>query len=542
MDIDAQILAAEQTIQTLMTQKQATMKTELNQWHDPITRKLPNEIISIIFQFCVQDTWDPDTGFYTECIFEMGELFKPESCGPLFLGWVCRAWRSVAWAMPCLWADIHIVLGRSQSNRDYPSVASEWLDRSGKRPLSIHLVHEEFVAFCANDSSSDNHDFNDVGPLETDILLIALVNQHLDRVENLDVQVPCGIIKLLGTGPSGAAGIRRLSMEEVQDGVLFSNTPGPKPCPSHVWMKNCFLPAMDMQWNQVTHLSTTDVLLEECIAVLQSLPLLVCCSWTDIAEGFEEITALRQPIVCHALQSFLLETCPRQQVSISKLTIFFDSFTFPHLTSYSFDVWGDEMPWDAVLRHIVRSACPLTFLSIMGSRIEFENLVALVQEVPQLIELTLGRLRSPQGTDLRFFRLLAETSTLYQSDTANGRHPKNFLPNLRFFMYRRARQQHILADREREDEFWDCLSGIFGPVCDIHDPKRRPLESLDLRWTARKYPIDECDKHGISIPKSALEQFLKLAAAGVDLDMTDMLSRYDLMKLSMDYHGIGLDT
>ncbi|KAJ7472634.1 hypothetical protein FB451DRAFT_1558820 [Mycena latifolia] len=60
---------------------------------------------------------------------------------PLLLCHVCRAWRRLALATPCLWTTLHIVAPGTQSKLlEIDEHMNAWLSRSGSLPLSISVV------------------------------------------------------------------------------------------------------------------------------------------------------------------------------------------------------------------------------------------------------------------------------------------------------------------------------------------------------------------------------------------------------------------
>jgi F-box-like len=54
---------------------------------------------------------------------------------PFQLGHICRNWRNLVWSTPNLWSTVYLDL--SIPINDW--VVDEWLSRSGRQPLSIHL-------------------------------------------------------------------------------------------------------------------------------------------------------------------------------------------------------------------------------------------------------------------------------------------------------------------------------------------------------------------------------------------------------------------
>ncbi|KAJ7657387.1 hypothetical protein DFH06DRAFT_1473336 [Mycena polygramma] len=85
-------------------------------------RRLPQDVVEGIFLACLP------TSYYA--------VMSPATA-PLLLGRICSAWRSIAFAMPSLWASLHIVFDFVVSNEERKAAFVDWLKRSGQLPLAI---------------------------------------------------------------------------------------------------------------------------------------------------------------------------------------------------------------------------------------------------------------------------------------------------------------------------------------------------------------------------------------------------------------------
>lgn len=83
-------------------------------------RRMPRDIVAEIFTHVGREP--------------LGPLSKS---APLTLGWICSGWRSIAITTPCLWSSIPVY--SSLLGLVTPSLYREWLTRSGKLPLKIHV-------------------------------------------------------------------------------------------------------------------------------------------------------------------------------------------------------------------------------------------------------------------------------------------------------------------------------------------------------------------------------------------------------------------
>ncbi|KAF9481258.1 hypothetical protein BDN70DRAFT_876578 [Pholiota conissans] len=99
--LDREISEAEELLATLKKKKRPALCYQRNRVHDPITSRLPVEIVSQIFTNFLPATVDPA---YT--------ISRPGSRStvttPLLLGAVCKSWRAVSWSTPQLWTSISI--------------------------------------------------------------------------------------------------------------------------------------------------------------------------------------------------------------------------------------------------------------------------------------------------------------------------------------------------------------------------------------------------------------------------------------------------
>ncbi|KAJ7581595.1 hypothetical protein C8J56DRAFT_1029193 [Mycena floridula] len=86
---------------------------------------------------------------FVKCLPESGKPLMEAAQAPLLLTHVCKAWREIAIGDPELWKLLHIALPPTTSpyNESMVQAVSEWLSRSGSRPLDILLTEcSEFPA------------------------------------------------------------------------------------------------------------------------------------------------------------------------------------------------------------------------------------------------------------------------------------------------------------------------------------------------------------------------------------------------------------
>jgi hypothetical protein len=124
--LNQEVSEAERGLATLNTNR-LSIYGRMNRIHDPLTSKLPTEIVSEIFTNVLPDA--------IVSLYYLGS----GSCRtmPFLLGSVCVAWRAIAWSTPRLWTSISLDLAKI--NECHVDVVRGWLRRSGGCPLYIHI-------------------------------------------------------------------------------------------------------------------------------------------------------------------------------------------------------------------------------------------------------------------------------------------------------------------------------------------------------------------------------------------------------------------
>lgn len=135
---------AEKRLSCLQEHK-STILTRLNVRRDPITSRLPYEVVCHIFEAYVgmdpvysMKLWpispDMEDEKHSQLLFETFPVNTH-----LRLGAICRQWRNIAWSHPQLWDNLHLKLGVKHYVHG-PALVSEWLARSKGLPLDIRIV------------------------------------------------------------------------------------------------------------------------------------------------------------------------------------------------------------------------------------------------------------------------------------------------------------------------------------------------------------------------------------------------------------------
>lgn len=132
--------------------------------HLPIlspAKRMPRDVWVSIFIRCL-----PDTQF-------VGPSTKD---GPLLIGSVCQAWRTISHSMPTLWASISADF-EDLLPPPVMSLIERWLSRSGTCPLSLRIQDWRY-------SRAENELSEDI------TTLLSIFITRFDRWANIDLQLP----------------------------------------------------------------------------------------------------------------------------------------------------------------------------------------------------------------------------------------------------------------------------------------------------------------------------------------------------------------
>ena len=118
-----------------LAEQRRNILQRINESHDPFIQRLPLELASQIFAFCLpRQIFDPDP----VCISLFWDHSKKSNTQPfnIVLSSICQSWRRIAWSTPNLWSTFPIRLHRwgTQNRLD---LTLEWLSRSAQTPLDV---------------------------------------------------------------------------------------------------------------------------------------------------------------------------------------------------------------------------------------------------------------------------------------------------------------------------------------------------------------------------------------------------------------------
>jgi hypothetical protein len=205
------------------------LKRKINRFHSPIVRKLPPDVTSTVFEFCLTDLVDHQLSPYDEMDLSF----------PLSLGAICNYWREIAWSTPTLWSSLVVRVSSKQDSHVINSIAQEWLSRSGQLPLSIYIRTKSVTVWLYHQISA----------------LANIVNHYSSRWSNLDLYIPRLCYQYFHGLGNGTATILKSIRFHCLDNVMDLDFPLTCPRLERVNLTLFSLSGTSIQWDNLTHLT-----------------------------------------------------------------------------------------------------------------------------------------------------------------------------------------------------------------------------------------------------------------------------------------------
>ncbi|PPQ82926.1 hypothetical protein CVT26_004962 [Gymnopilus dilepis] len=305
-------------------------RTAQNEHHDPIILRLPPELASRIFEFCIP-----------ESTTQVDDRFALIS--------VCQGWRRIALSTPTLWAQCTLpLLGES---RPGPQILKEWLERSQALPLKM-IIH----AFPGTVPHVGSREYNEARAL------IQVLNSCSERWNDLSLAlIPTILLNLLEGNDKGAPALESLTLRDIalpsikfslehvktvkvlsvrNAGLLFNMAPN---------MEECYIPLHEPRF---PNLEGRDVLL--------------------------------QPYTSRIVHHHLRKLVIRSAEWLWQTEALFLRLTVPALEWLTVVGASEEktidIPLPAIHSLLVTSSCILKVLSLKGNRYRTEDLIDLLAQ------------------------------------------------------------------------------------------------------------------------------------------------------------------
>ncbi|KAJ7141717.1 hypothetical protein C8R43DRAFT_1017064 [Mycena crocata] len=278
-------------------------------------RRLPQDVVQEIFVACLPT--------HRNAVMSAREA-------PLLLARVCSAWRTLAMTTPALWATLHIPL-EYILDWGVTGPMAEWLERSGKRPLSLSIK-----------GSRNMEHWEDCDADTVETAMGALIRSSA-RWHTLDLAFLSGE-GLLHLGDVYAPRLVAVTMKceptEVRQMKLLS-TPSLRSVDLKIWQNfDRFVPEMPLRWESLASLTIDSMgaYLHQGLTPPMAVQILQHCRRlvhfeSDISNSLEqEVTPLlSQPhVVLSELRELIICRCSSSVGPISILYIL-DHLVMPNL-------------------------------------------------------------------------------------------------------------------------------------------------------------------------------------------------------------------
>ena len=455
------------------------LKRKINRLYSPILRRLPPDVTSIIFEFCLPDFTD----------HQLYPHPKGNHSIPLSLGAICSYWREIAWSTPRLWSSLVVRVPSKHDSHMATGIAQEWLARSGQLPLSIRIL-----------STSYNNAISE---------LAYIVNQYSTRWSDLDLYIPDYYYHRFHATDNHAPILKSIRFHCSDNAMMWMNLNFQLTCPR---LERAILSLFPMggtniQWDNLTHLTLHSMSIIDSFLILRKTPRLVFCKVSGSYAGY------RGP----SLGTLVLTSLKSLQLLITNFAEdFLNHLIAPHLEEFCLPKYYNAST-EVVTSFLRRSACSLRSFSMIFSTFPpyFEGFMSLLQSMPSLNTLSIISVTttdyfeniSLEDYDPRnILRLVAKI--LYSQSTSLK---KGFLPNLMIFDY--------TGELRVRPVKYDDLCSLSPTGNSVHGPLH--LVKFDVHPEIR-------------ISKDTISYLLSLVERGITVNV--LSKSKDILQSSMDFY------
>ncbi|KAF9005073.1 hypothetical protein BDQ17DRAFT_1541078 [Cyathus striatus] len=333
--------------------ERSRLKTRLNSLM-PVVARLPLEVLSEVLAAACQTVDNGDGGSASE-----------PHITPLFLGSVCKAWRSAAWSIPRIWTNCSLRLSTRRYHTQL-SLLKEWLARAGSCLLTIKI--------------SARYRDQQKWALKPPVDLLRFVASYSRQWSSIDILISDSFLEHLSDAQGKmpmltALRVRRIplaAMAPVGDITIFSDSPQ--------LMDVTYIAAttppttLMLPWHQITkyHLEKTTVPLAR--QVFQMATNLVFCKLRVVHGIFNTD-----------------DVAPFNMQSLEHLDVWgaasalLDAATLPSLQTLVCASLGSSFVSIASL--LTRSHCQLQTLKLTGRNLVEPEIVTCLLQIPSLTAL-----------------------------------------------------------------------------------------------------------------------------------------------------------
>ncbi|KAK7044525.1 F-box domain-containing protein [Favolaschia claudopus] len=332
-------------------------------------RRLPPEILGLIFSAVVQDT------FPSSLTIEMDNA-------PWLLTRICRHWSAVALSNPALWSRLDLHLHRIGEKGAVPLTRLQ-IERSQNMPLTLKIRDDD-------DWQRASHPVLDVVLSASaqwgivDVYMHPLLLEQISKARRFDSLTTFLITIDLSVDD------RFDTVSKYDDAFwnVFSVAPKLRHLQALSWnTESTYVsPPFSLPWHQLTRLSTSTTSNTQALTVLQKLSSIVECT---LAFATADILQQNHNIVCLPHLRSLALQIEDEPVIYQKRTSVLDFLETPSIQSLAVYQTADV---EAVLGLVTRSNCAssLTLLHLYSNSINHEMALHLTEKMPSLTSLELG--------------------------------------------------------------------------------------------------------------------------------------------------------
>ena len=338
---------------------------KINQRHDPFIQRLPLELASQVFTFCIPPQAPDSDPHYVSLLWNNSECrIKPFN---IVLGAICRAWRQVAWSTPKLWSTLPIALNRSE-NKDYMDLVLEWLGRSAQIPLDIFVVYNHVAAEKPMTLAEDLWK-----------PLIDIANGCSSRWRTFNINAPGFVFAHItgdGRGTCILESLHIFECHQYQRSSYRFSLKNAIPKPRHLASDAMALRSIDIDWSNLSTIDIGGLHVNEILALLRWVPRLTRCTLSCLQYGEDDHLSPPTPTHHHTLEILDIQILDESQTAEQFLNL----LILPSLIYLLYDSGYNSL--ENVAAFLDRSACKLTTLyDLNGS---FQDLLTLAPRLQEL--------------------------------------------------------------------------------------------------------------------------------------------------------------
>ncbi|KAF9484568.1 hypothetical protein BDN70DRAFT_946977 [Pholiota conissans] len=376
--IDDEVFHLQHKVHTLLTQA-ADLNFERNALVSAVD--LPFEVLASIFEFAC---WpDVDRRFMTSIDNSFWRPLSERSrsripggirVGPLYISRVCLAWRKVALKSPKLWNSIELAVDWSRRGAQRQAdLLDYWLSKSSPLPISVRLTEDwEFY--------EKDHD------IEMPTKVIDVLQKYARRLHIAELLIPERWRHALAYIGNHATSLTSLALlfafrcDSLEYINCFSDA---LPLLRNVALSRNNLMSVPLPANQIKSLH-----LEKVYNPLHAFHLYPNLEHCFIDAEFSGIQSdgepVEGPILRHSLTSLSLHLNNE-----SELAEILNILVLPNLSSFTVSLISGASPLLTMVDFFIQSSCALKKLHLHCRTISEDDLVACLQALPTLRELTL---------------------------------------------------------------------------------------------------------------------------------------------------------